>query len=40
MDRPVSLNDVAALKEVLGVRVMVVSARLGNKFITSHRKIF
>ncbi|XP_060564754.1 uncharacterized protein LOC132723964 [Ruditapes philippinarum] len=35
MDRPASLNDVEAFEEVLGVRVMVVSARLGNKFITS-----
>ena len=35
MDRPASLNDVQAFEEVLGVRVMVVSARLGNKFITS-----
>ena len=33
-DRPSSLNDVEAFKELLGVRVMVVSARLGNKFIT------
>ena len=36
MDRQVSLNDVAVLEEVLGMHVMVVSARLGNKFITSH----
>ena len=35
MDRPASLNDIEAFEEVLGVRVMVVSARLGNKFITS-----
>ena len=35
MDRPASLNGVQAFEEVLGVRVMVVSARLGNKFITS-----
>ena len=35
MDRPASLNDVQAFEEVLGVHVMVVSARLGNKFITS-----
>ena len=35
MDRPASLNDVEAFEEVLEVRVMVVSARLGNKIITS-----
>jgi hypothetical protein len=35
LDRPASLNDVEAFEEVLGVRMMVVSARLGNKFITS-----
>ena len=35
MDRPASLNDIEAFEKVLGVRVMVVSARLGNKFITS-----
>ena len=35
MDRPASLNDVQAFEEVLGVRMMVVSTRLGNKFITS-----
>ena len=34
MDRPASLNDIEAFEEVLGVRVMVVSTRLGNKFIT------
>ena len=34
-DRPASLNDIEAFEEVLGVRVMEVSARLGNKFITS-----
>ena len=34
-DRPASLNDVEAFEEVLGVRVMIVNARLGNKFITS-----
>ena len=34
-DRPVSLNDIEAFEEVLGGRVMVVSARLGNMFITS-----
>jgi hypothetical protein len=38
LDRPASLNDVEAFEEVLGVRVMVVSARLGNKFITSPSK--
>ena len=32
MDRP---NDIEAFEKVLGVRVMVVSVRLGNKFITS-----
>ena len=37
-DRPASLNDVEAFEELLGVRVMVVSARLGNKFITSPRR--
>ena len=35
LDRPASLNDVEAFEEALDVRVMVVSARLGNKFITS-----
>ena len=35
LDRPASLNDVEAFENLLGVRVMVVSARLGNKFITS-----
>ena len=35
MDRPASLNDMEAFEKVLGVCVMVVSARLGNKFITS-----
>ena len=35
MDRPASLNDIEAFEKLLGVRVMVVSARLGSKFITS-----
>ena len=35
MGRPASLNDIEAFEKVLEVRVMVVSARLGNKFITS-----
>ena len=35
IDRTASLNDVEAFEEILGVRVMVISARLGNKFITS-----
>ena len=35
LDRPASLNDLEAFEEALGIRVMVVSARLGNKFITS-----
>ena len=35
MDRPASLNDIEAFEEVLRVGMMVVSARLGNKFITS-----
>ena len=35
MDRSASLNDIEAFEIVLWVRVMVVSARLGNKFITS-----
>ena len=35
LDRPASLNDVEAFEEALNIRVMVVSARLGNKFITS-----
>ena len=35
MERPGSLNDVEAFEQLLGVRVMVVSARLGNKFITA-----
>ena len=35
MDRPASLNDIEAFEKVLGVSVMVVSARLGINFITS-----
>ena len=35
LDRPASLGDIPAFEEVLGVRIMVVSARLGNKFITT-----
>ena len=35
LDRPASLNDVEAFEKALDIRVMVVSARLGNKFITS-----
>ena len=35
MDRPASLNNIKTFQEVLGMCVMVVSARLGNKFITS-----
>ena len=35
LDRPTSLNDIEAFEEALDIRVMVVSARLGNKFITS-----
>ena len=35
LDRPASLNDVKAFEEALDIRVMVVSAQLGNKFITS-----
>ena len=35
LDRPASLNDVEAFEEALDIRVMVVSARLGNKFTTS-----
>ena len=35
LDRPAILNDVEAFEEALNIRVMVVSARLGNKFITS-----
>ena len=35
MDRPAYLNDIEAFEKVLGVHVMVVSARLGNKLITS-----
>ena len=34
-DRAASLNNVEAFEEVLGIRVMIVNARLGNKFITS-----
>ena len=34
LDRPASLKDVEAFEEALDIRVMVVSARLGNKFIT------
>ena len=35
LNRPASLNDVEAFEEALDIRVMVVSARLGNKFIMS-----
>ncbi len=35
MDRPASLNDVVAFERVLDVRVMVVNARLNNKFVTN-----
>ena len=35
LDRRASLNDVEASEEALKIRVMLVSARLGNKFITS-----
>ena len=35
LDRPASLSDIPAFEDVLGVRVMVVSSRLGNKFITT-----
>ena len=35
LDRPASLEDLKAFEEALDIRVMVVSARLGNKFITS-----
>ena len=35
LDQPASLNDVEAFEEALDIRVMVVSARLGNKFIMS-----
>ena len=35
LDRPASLNDVEAFEEALKIRELVVSARLGNKFITS-----
>ena len=35
LDRPASLGDIPAFEDVLGVRIMVVSARLGNKFITT-----
>ena len=35
LDRPASLSNIPAFEDVLGVRVMVVSARLGNKFITT-----
>ena len=35
LERSASLNDVEAFEEALNIRVMVVNARLGNKFITS-----
>ena len=35
LDRPASLNGVEAFETVMGVRIMIMSARLGNKFITS-----
>ncbi len=35
LDRPASLSDLETFEEVLGVRVMVVSARLGTKFVTT-----
>ena len=34
IEQPLSLNDVRVFEEFLGIRVMVVSAPLGNKFIT------
>ena len=34
LDRPASLNDVEAFEKVLGIRVMIINARMGNKFIT------
>lgn len=34
-DKPANLNDIPAFENVLGGRVIVVSARLGNKFITN-----
>ncbi|KAL5019096.1 hypothetical protein ScPMuIL_004818 [Solemya velum] len=33
-NRPASLNDLPAFEDALGVRILVVSARLGNKFLT------
>jgi hypothetical protein len=38
LDRPASLNDLEAFEIVLGVRLMVVSAKLGNTFITNPSK--
>ena len=35
LDRPASFNDLEAFQESLDIRVMVVSTRLGHKFITS-----
>lgn len=34
LDRPSSLGDLPAFEDALGVRILVVSARLGNKFLT------
>ncbi len=38
LDRPASLNDIPAFEKILDIRVMVVSSRLGNKFVTSPDK--
>jgi hypothetical protein len=34
-DRPASIDDIQAFENVLDVRIMVVSSRLGNRFVTS-----
>ncbi|XP_052814068.1 uncharacterized protein LOC128241135 [Mya arenaria] len=35
LDCPASLSNIEAFEEVLGVKIMIISARLGNKFITN-----
>ena len=35
LDRPASLSDIPAFEKALGVRMIVINGRLGNKFITS-----
>lgn len=34
MNRPTSLNDLSAFEDALEIRIIVVSVRLGNRFLT------